>query len=111
MQRLLALALTVPLLAGCFGGDPADGEMPATATPLAAADIVLPSGAALEPIANGFAALWDGAALPFTTTVTVPAHATMVRLVAEGSAVGGLGVVNAETGRRRCNTPTVDSFS
>jgi uncharacterized protein len=110
LRAFLGLALTVPLLAGCFG-DGEGGPGGAAAARLAAADIRVPADASLEAIAGGFAAVWPKASLPFSTTVTVPEHATLVRLVAEGSAVGGLGMANAETGRRRCNAPTVESFS
>lgn len=111
MRLLLALALIAPLAAGCLGSDGKDDGPTGVAAPLAADDITVPEGASLEAIAGGFAALWTEAALPFSTPVTIPDHATMVRLVADGSQVGGLSVFNSETGRRRCNNPSVESFS
>jgi predicted acyl esterase len=108
VRYALAALLIVPLVAGCFGSDRGDDASPAVA--LAMSDIRVPDGASLEAIEGGFAALWS-AQLPFSATVTVPEHATMIRLVADGGSVGGLSMVNAETGRRRCNNPTVDSFS
>lgn len=108
MRLLVATTLLLAILAGCFGSDEADGPVP-DATRLAASDIELPDGAALEPIAGGFAAIWPGKARPFLVEVTVPQHATMLRAVSEEA--GAVSMSNLETGRRRCNNPTVESFS
>ncbi|MEA3166016.1 MAG: hypothetical protein QOJ26_885 [Thermoplasmata archaeon] len=110
MRILLAVAMVLPLLAGCMA-DKDDPAAAVVAPPLTVEDIQVPDGATLEPIVGGFAAIWPNAALPFSGTVTVPEHATMVRLVSEASGTGAVGMTNAETGRRRCNNPTVESFS
>jgi predicted acyl esterase len=109
-MRVLAVALllAIPLLAGCFGGDKATPEpLPPR---LQQADIVVPSGANLDAIPGGFAAVWTGVSLPHVVEFTVPGPATMVRAVADSGA-SAVGMSNAETGRRRCNNPTVEDFS
>ncbi len=109
MRNALLLGLLVAAgLSGCLSGDD-DG--PETTMPrLAASDITVPDGAQLSAIPGGFAARWAEASLPFEAQVTVPPHATMVRLVSEDAGTG-LSIVHSETGRRRCNNPTVESFS
>lgn len=109
MRVLLAVALAVPLLAGCLSSEP---NPPATSGPLTVSDVTLPKpgGWVLEPIAGGVQAVFKGATLPAQVEVTVPAGATMVRAVADSGA-SGVGMANTETGRRRCNNPTVESFS
>jgi alpha-beta hydrolase superfamily lysophospholipase len=102
-----ALLAALLVFSGCAAPappvDPADRG-------LQASDIQLPEGAVLEPIPGGFAAAWKSQSLPFTVKVTVPEYATMVRAVAEAPAGTRIGIVNDETGRRRCNTPTVENF-
>lgn len=110
MRAFLAALLLTALLAGCLsdGGsdDPRGGALP----PLTADAIRVPDGAVLEAVEGGFAAVWDDVELPLVTSITLPAGATMVRVVSdEGST--GISMVHSETGRRRCNNPTVDSFS
>jgi alpha-beta hydrolase superfamily lysophospholipase len=109
VRALLALALVLPLLAGCFGAGGDDPAVP-TGPPLTADAIRVPSGAVLETIEGGFAAVWDDVALPMTASVILPEGATMVRAV---TTEGGSSVFlsNTETGRRRCNNPSVESFS
>ncbi|MCA1818835.1 MAG: hypothetical protein LC620_02080, partial [Halobacteriales archaeon] len=105
-MRKGALALAALLVAGCLAGP---GK---TVThPLAAMDVAVPDGARLEPIPDGFAVRWDAAGLPFQHTIAVPPHATMVRAVLDGADGARLSMANNETGRRRCNTPTVESFT
>jgi predicted acyl esterase len=110
MRVLLGLALVVPLLAGCFGGDAEDGPGATVAAPLTADRIRVPDGSILLPIEGGFAAVWDDVDLPLSATVVLPEGATMLRAV---TTEGGTSVslTNTETGRRRCNNPTVESFS
>jgi hypothetical protein len=106
MRALLALAFVLPVLAGCLGSDH-EGPAPPTLT---ADAILVPSGAVLEAIEGGFAAIWDDVELPLVASITLPEGATMVRAVTtEGGT--SVSIVNAETGRRRCNNPTVESFS
>jgi alpha-beta hydrolase superfamily lysophospholipase len=109
MRVLLALALAVPLLAGCLSGP--DPEPPAVPG-LTVADVVPPSPGSwvLEPITGGVQAVLRGATLPEQAEITVPAGATMVRAVADSTA-SSVSMANAETGRRRCNNPTVEGFS
>src|SRR6185503_1976322 len=107
MRIAVALLLSIALLAGCANPDKPD-PIPEQ-TVLSAADIAVPEGAILQPIGGGFAAVWLDQARPFPVDVTLPAHATMVRAVAE--AAGPVTMSNLETGRRRCNNPTVESFS
>jgi predicted acyl esterase len=108
MRALLALSLVLPLLAGCLGdGDDDSLAAPAVLTPDA---IRVPDGAVLEAIEGGFAAVWEDVDLPMTASIILPEGATMVRAV---TTEGGSSVFlsNTETGRRRCNNPTVESFS
>lgn len=109
MRILLALALVVPLLAGCFGGDD-DGTPGRDAAPLTRDAIRVPHGSVLEAIEGGFAAVWEDVELPLTSTIVLPEGATMVRAI---TTEGGTSVTltHTETGRRRCNNPTVESFS
>lgn len=107
MRVLLALALTIPLLAGCL--DAEDPTRANPATPLTADSIRIPDGSVLEAIEGGFAAVWDNVELPLVTSVIVPAGATMIRAVTtEGGT--SISISNTETGRRRCNNPSVESF-
>src|SRR5688500_16911970 len=103
MRALVALALTIPLLAGCFGGSPAE-DAPATPGRLAVGDVVPPSPGdwTLQPAATGVLATLKDAALPAAVEVVVPAGATMVRAVADSGA-SSVSLAHAETGRRRCN--------
>lgn len=105
---LAVLALLLPL-AGCLGGN--DPDTP-KAEPLRASDITLPtqSSPVLQRIATGFAAVWNDTTLPLVADVTVPPHATMIRAVADTGA-SSVTMSNLETGRRRCNNPTVEDFS
>lgn len=105
---IAALALLLPL-AGCLGGSDDDAPAPRR---LAASDIVLPNegSPALQTLESGFAAVWAGASLPLALEVTVPPHATMIRAVADSGA-STVTMSNLETGRRRCNNPTVEDFS
>ncbi|MEA3202559.1 MAG: hypothetical protein QOI63_225 [Thermoplasmata archaeon] len=107
---LLLAALTLPLLAGCLQA-PAPAATPAL-PPIALGDVKLPEGAVAQAIEGGIALVWKGAALPFTNKVTLPQHATMVRLMADPGATGtiNLGMSSVESGRRRCNNPTVQDF-
>jgi predicted acyl esterase len=106
---LLAAVLALPLLAGCLGG-----TSPVETASLPRLDLrgfEVPSGAVLEPVANGVALRFADVSLPFGQNVTVPRGATMVRLTAVlGSEEPlGVGMANAETGRRRCNGPVVET--
>ncbi|MFO1534480.1 MAG: CocE/NonD family hydrolase [Thermoplasmatota archaeon] len=106
---LILAALSVPLLAGCLQ-QPGGPSQPLP--PVAIANVKVPEGAVAEALQDGVALVWKAAAMPFTSKVTLPEHATMVRLVADpgaGKSVG-LGMANAESGRRRCNNPTVLDF-
>jgi predicted acyl esterase len=106
---LVVAALSIPLLAGCLQQP---GGQSQSLLPVAIADVKVPKGAVTEALQEGVALVWKAAALPFTSKVTLPEHATMVRLVADpgaGKSVG-LGMANAESGRRRCNSPTVLDF-
>lgn len=96
--------LAVPVLAGCT-------SQPPTHAAIALSDVAVPEGATMASIGHGVAATWSAAKLPFTTTVVLPEHATMVRVEADAKATAGIAMSNAETGRRRCNNPTVESFS
>lgn len=104
---LAATLLAATALAGC-GNDQDDDS--SYVKPLAASDIALPTGAVLEAIEGGFAAVWDNVELPHVVTITVPEHATMVRAVAESGALG-VSMSNEETGRRRCNNPSREDFT
>lgn len=109
---LPVLLMLLATLAGCSdGGDRGSRAAPAP-EPLTAADITLPTQGSpvLQEIANGFAAVWSGVQLPLVAEVTVPTHATMIRAVADSGA-GSVSMSNLETGRRRCNNPTVEDFS
>ena len=110
-MRILALATLALLLplAGCLGGNDADTP---TLVPLDQSDIILPAqgNPVLEAIESGFAAVWNGTQLPLVVEVTVPPHATMVRAVADSGATS-VTMSNLDTGRRRCNNPTVEDFS
>lgn len=110
-MRILALAclaLLVPL-AGCLAGN--DDDAP-NVVPLQQSDITLPAqgNPVLKVIEEGFAAVWNGTQLPLVAEVTVPPHATMLRAVADTGATS-VTMSNLETGRRRCNNPTVEDFS
>src|SRR5688572_14880977 len=111
MRALAAMALALTLLSGCLSDDGKDDDAAAVAPPLTVEDIEIPGQAALEAIEGGFAAVWKAAVLPFSTDVKVPEHATMMRAVAMDSAATSVTMSNLETGRRRCNNPTVESFS
>jgi predicted acyl esterase len=106
---LLLAALTVPLLAGCLQ---APASTPAALPPVTLGEVQVPAGAVAQAIEGGVALLWKGAALPFQQKVTLPEHATMVRLVADPGASGtvDVGMSSVESGRRRCNDPTVADF-
>jgi pimeloyl-ACP methyl ester carboxylesterase len=108
MRVLLALALAVPLLAGCLSSNHGNS----TGHALTIHDVALPKPGAwvLEPIAGGVQAVLKGATLPAQVEVSVPSGATIVRAVADSGA-SGVSMFNTETGRRRCNNPTVESFS
>lgn len=111
MRNLLVASLLLSaLLAGCggSGGDDSGNYV----TKLGVSDIVMPTPAAsiLKPIQGGIAAIWNATALPHTVDVTIPAEATLVRAVADSGATS-VSMSNAETGRRRCNNPTVEDFS
>ncbi|HUR63833.1 MAG TPA: CocE/NonD family hydrolase [Candidatus Thermoplasmatota archaeon] len=109
MRALLLLtALVVPLLAGCLQSPAPTQQIP----PVALGSVAIPQGAVAEAVAGGVALVWKSAALPFASKVTLPQHATMVRLVADPGAAGSVnvGMSSAESGRRRCNNPTVTDF-
>ncbi|MEK6976088.1 MAG: CocE/NonD family hydrolase [Candidatus Thermoplasmatota archaeon] len=106
---LVCSILLASLLAGCgSGGNDESGYV----VPLVPADIVIPAvgNASLEAIEQGLALVWDAVTLPHAVEVTVPEHATMVRAVADSGATS-VSMTNLETGRRRCNNPTVEDFS
>jgi len=107
MRTLVAAALTlVPLLAGCLA--PA-GPQAAGPAPLELASIAVPEGASLEAIAGGARLLWKNITLPLAQELVIPRGTTMVRLSAqvdEGETLG-VSLAHAETGRRRCNVPSM----
>lgn len=109
VRALLALALAVPLLAGCLSSDP-DPAPPAVGLEPGDVELPSPGGWVLEPITGGVQAALKGAALPTQVELTLPEGATMVRAVADSGATS-VSMAHAETGRRRCNNPTVESFS
>ena len=102
------LVLLAPLLAGCLAQD----ELQGAAATLDAATVVAPAGATVEAIAGGARIAWASVELPFTESFTLPEGTTMVRLTAEAGAGDALGVAlrNAESGRRRCQTPAVAAW-
>ena len=107
---LVAVALLAPVLAGCVA---APGALKAASAPaLDVGAIVPPEGATVEVIEGGARLVWAAVALPMKESFIVPEGTTMVRLTAEGGAADALGVTlrNAETGRRRCQTPAVVSW-
>ncbi|MHB1260679.1 MAG: CocE/NonD family hydrolase [Thermoplasmatota archaeon] len=107
MRVLFAAAFLVSLLGGCLDSDSGDSS---PSTVLTADAMRVPDGSVLEGIEGGFAAVWDDVELPLVASVTVPAGATMIRAVTtEGGT--SLSMSNTETGRRRCNNPSVESFS
>jgi predicted acyl esterase len=105
---LLLTLLVVPLLAGCLQSPAPTQQTP----PVTLGNVVIPQGAVAEAIEGGVALVWKSAALPFASKVTLPQHATMVRLLADPGAAGSVnvGMSSAESGRRRCNNPTVTDF-
>lgn len=107
---LVSLLLLATTLAGCGNdGDDDSGYV----TRLTSSDIVLPSPVSptvLEAIEGGVAAVWTQVQLPMSVDIVIPAEATMVRAVADSGATS-VSMSNAETGRRRCNNPTVEDFS
>ncbi|MEA3190254.1 MAG: hypothetical protein QOD77_836 [Thermoplasmata archaeon] len=105
MHKTVVALLVAALLAGCVNPDPSGSDEPAPAR-LRAEDIVVPAGATLKAIEGGFALAFGADKLPFE--FSLPAGATMVRATSDDVR---LTMVNADTGRRRCNTPTVESFS
>lgn len=110
MRNVLVVSiLLAAALAGCAGGK---DKAPQHVMDLAVTDIVLPSQGSpvLESIQGGFAAIWNGTTLPLVAEVTIPGKATLVRAVAESGA-SSVSITNLETGRRRCNNPTVEDFS
>lgn len=104
---LLVTILLLAAFAGCTARSPAPATLP-TVGPVEKVE-----GAVTQAIAQGTALVWDKVKLPFTAKITLPANATMVRLVADpgSTASVALGMANNETGRRRCNNPTVTDFS
>jgi predicted acyl esterase len=109
MRHVALIAiLLIAGVAGCLDRAPKDGNV---ATPrLSSSDIETPTGATLVAIDGGFAALWNDTPLPLVVHAVVPQHATMIRAVADSGATS-VSMSNAETGRRRCNNPTVEDFS
>ncbi|MEK6985690.1 MAG: CocE/NonD family hydrolase [Candidatus Thermoplasmatota archaeon] len=95
---------TFALLSGCAQSTP-----PEAAPMLEGLEI--PSGATQEPASDGIFFRFGPQALPFSTAVKIPAGATMVRAVAEGVDGASVSMSHQETGRRRCNNPTVEDFS
>ncbi|MFA5944671.1 MAG: CocE/NonD family hydrolase [Candidatus Thermoplasmatota archaeon] len=110
MRILLVLALILPLMAGCLSGEPNPSGK--TGPSLTLDDVVAPSPGSwgLESMVGGVAAVLKGATLPASVDLVVPDGATMVRAVADSGA-SSVSMAHGETGRRRCNNPTVDSFS
>lgn len=103
------LVLLAPLLAGCFS----QGELQGAAATLDPAAVVAPAGATVEAIEGGARIAWASVELPFTESFTIPQGTTMVRVTAEAGAADALSVAlrNAESGRRRCQTPAVSSWN
>lgn len=110
MRRIIPLLVALLAVAGCVS-PPTEETPPAPVNLLVASDIAVPEGATLEAIEGGFAAVWPKAALPVDQEFKVPDHATMVRAVAEGPDGTRVSMYNDATGRRRCNSPTVESLS
>lgn len=107
---LVACLLLSALLAGC--GD-SGKDAPAQVSPLKPSDVILPSPGLptiMEDIEGGVAAIYTDVELPMAVDIVVPAKATMIRAVADSGATS-VSMSNAETGRRRCNNPTVEDFS
>src|SRR5688572_12489099 len=112
MRLAVALVAMLSLLSGCFGNNDGDDRPEVVAPPpLTQQDITVPTGAVLETVEGGFVALWEAAQLPFVVEVVVPEHATMIRAVALDETATSVSMMNVETLRRRCNNPTVESFS
>ena len=105
---LAALALLAPILAGCLAP-----ELQGASTRLDPAAVAVPAGARVEAIDGGARVVWDAVGLPLKEKLTIPAGTTLVRLTALAGADDALGVAlrNADTGRRRCQTPAVVSWT
>lgn len=104
LRPLLAASLLLAsLLAGC-------STTPEPATPAPFEPGPAPEGAQTEMTADGVLYRFPNQALPFSTMLVLPAGATMIRAVAEQDGAS-LSMSNQETGRRRCNGPTVQDFS
>ncbi|HLE47694.1 MAG TPA: CocE/NonD family hydrolase, partial [Candidatus Thermoplasmatota archaeon] len=110
---LLPVLLVAVLLAGAFagclgGGDPGPKTKARREIPIGA----VPASAKVERVGTDVHLVWPDVALPFRETVSVPAEATLIRLVTVGPA--GVAVrsnmVDADTGRRRCNTDSVNAW-
>ena len=110
---LVSLLLLTAALAGCGDDNEDDASAPYVA-PLAVEDIVVPKSDRAAPVLQAvegvLSAVWNGTELPLVAEVTIPAKATMVRAVADSGATS-VSMTNLDTGRRRCNNPTVEDFS
>lgn len=102
MRGLALAALVVLLLPGCL-----------TADPVKTASLKLdkaPEGAAVETLEGGLRLVFNATKLPFAANFTVPPGTTLVRAHASVAKESTLSLVlrNADTNRRRCQTPTLD---
>lgn len=107
----IALVLVLSLLAaGCVV--PAGLRNDAAAVPKLG-EVAVPSGATLEAIENGARLVWSKVDLPFDENITIPQGATVVRALTKVGDAEAVSVAlrNAETGRRRCQTPAVESWN
>ncbi len=110
MRAWLALALLIPLFAGCLSNEGSGNDDSTTTSSLDIDNV--PANAVLEETAEKFSILWEKVSLPFTHTFALPEGATMVRFVADPGDANTVGVAmyNEDTGRRRCNQQSVVGF-
>lgn len=109
---LVSLAFVAAAWTGCLAAETeTDGGLNAAST-LDVASIKVPSGATLVEEGGNAILRFADVALPFRETFQVPAGATIVRTMATvGDTVPiSTYMFNEETGRRRCNPDSVDSW-
>lgn len=111
---LLLTALLLPL-AGCLsdtntGEDSTFGTLPRYQEPLTLLDLPEIEGATITDVEGGYDLVLNTNA--WSGPVTIPGPATYVAIRVEGGEGGfSAGMSHSETGRRRCNTQPLTSFS